>query len=96
MHELQRVLEREIRHLAGSIFGQPQGSALDGSAEADASVGWTVIRTVRRKATRLGGRQMHRPSPALVVACLALLVALGGTSYATVLNVPGTASGRSS
>ncbi len=39
MHELQRVLEREIRQLAGSIFGQPQGSALDGSAEADASVG---------------------------------------------------------
>ena len=30
----------------------------------------------------------HRPSPALVVASLALLVALGGTSYATVLNVP--------
>src|SRR5918994_7145273 len=31
---------------------------------------------------------MRRPSSALVVACLALLVALGGTSYATVLNVP--------
>ena len=30
----------------------------------------------------------HRPSPALVVASLALLVALSGTSYATVLNVP--------
>jgi hypothetical protein len=29
-----------------------------------------------------------RPSPALVVACIALLVALGGTGYATVLNVP--------
>ncbi len=27
-------------------------------------------------------------SPALVVSCIALLVALGGTSYATVLNVP--------
>src|SRR3954451_2975860 len=26
----------------------------------------------------------HRPSPALVVACLALAVALGGTSYAAV------------
>jgi hypothetical protein len=33
-------------------------------------------------------RTVPRPSPALVVACLALLVALGGTSYATVLNVP--------
>jgi hypothetical protein len=32
---------------------------------------------------RIGG-----PSPALVVACIALLVALGGTGYATVLNVP--------
>lgn len=30
----------------------------------------------------------RRPSPALVVACLALGVALGGTSYATVLQVP--------
>jgi hypothetical protein len=30
----------------------------------------------------------RRPSPALVVACIALLVALGGTSYATVVDVP--------
>jgi hypothetical protein len=30
----------------------------------------------------------RRPSPALVIACLALAVALGGTSYATVLQVP--------
>jgi hypothetical protein len=29
-----------------------------------------------------------RPSPAMVVACLALAVALSGTSYADVLNVP--------
>jgi hypothetical protein len=32
--------------------------------------------------------RIRRPSTALVVACLALLVALGGTSYATVLQVP--------
>jgi hypothetical protein len=35
-----------------------------------------------------------RPSPALVVACLALAVALGGTSYAAVIlpkNSVGTA-----
>jgi len=31
---------------------------------------------------------LRRPSPAMIVACLALGVALGGTSYATVLNVP--------
>ena len=31
---------------------------------------------------------VRRPSPALVISCLALAVALGGTSYATVLNVP--------
>jgi len=31
---------------------------------------------------------VRRPSPALVVACVALIVALTGTSYATVLNVP--------
>ena len=33
-------------------------------------------------------RRIHRPSPALVVAGIALLFALGGTGYATVLNVP--------
>ena len=31
---------------------------------------------------------LRRPSPAMVVACVALGVVLGGTSYATVLNVP--------
>ena len=31
---------------------------------------------------------VRRPSPAIVVACIALGVALGGTSYATVLSVP--------
>jgi hypothetical protein len=31
---------------------------------------------------------VRRPSPALVISCLALTVALGGTSYATVLAVP--------
>jgi hypothetical protein len=30
----------------------------------------------------------RRPSPALVIACIALGVALGGTGYATVLQVP--------
>ena len=33
-------------------------------------------------------RSIPRPSPALVIACLALGVALSGTSYADVLNVP--------
>ena len=33
-------------------------------------------------------RLARRPSGAMVVACLALFVALAGTSYATVLNVP--------
>ena len=33
-------------------------------------------------------RWIRRPSPALVVACLALLVSLGGTGYATVVNIP--------
>jgi hypothetical protein len=32
--------------------------------------------------------RLPRPSGAMVVACLALFVALAGTSYATVLNVP--------
>jgi hypothetical protein len=34
-----------------------------------------------------------RPSPALVVACLALAVALGGTSYAAVLAIPSNSVG---
>jgi hypothetical protein len=33
-------------------------------------------------------RSTPRPSPALAIACLALAVALGGTSYAAILNVP--------
>jgi hypothetical protein len=33
-------------------------------------------------------RPLRRPSPALVVACVALIVALSGTSYAQVLRVP--------
>jgi hypothetical protein len=33
-------------------------------------------------------RSIPRPSPALVIACLALVVALGGTSYAQDLRVP--------
>ncbi len=39
MHELQRVLERQVRKLASSVLGQPQRSALDRSAEADVRVG---------------------------------------------------------
>ena len=31
---------------------------------------------------------VRRPSPALVISCIALAIALGGTSYATVLQVP--------
>jgi hypothetical protein len=33
-------------------------------------------------------RSIRRPSPALVIACLALVVTLSGTGYADVLNVP--------
>jgi hypothetical protein len=38
-------------------------------------------------------RVRARCSPALVVACVALLVALGGTSYATVIAVPASSVG---
>jgi hypothetical protein len=31
---------------------------------------------------------VRRPSPALVISCVALTIALGGTGYATVLQVP--------
>lgn len=40
-------------------------------------------------------RSIPRPSPALVIACLALVVALSGTSYADVLNVPFNSVGTS-
>jgi hypothetical protein len=33
-------------------------------------------------------RSIPRPSPAMVIACLALLVALSGTSYAKILALP--------
>jgi hypothetical protein len=39
MHELQRVLERQVRKLAGRVLGQPESSALDRTPEPDASVG---------------------------------------------------------
>ena len=39
------------------------------------------------------GISLRRPSPAMVVACVALVVALGGTSYATVLQVPRSSVG---
>jgi hypothetical protein len=35
MDELESVLERQVRELAGSVLGHPEGSALDRSAEAD-------------------------------------------------------------
>jgi hypothetical protein len=38
-------------------------------------------------------RTIPKPSPAMVVACLALSVALAGTGYATVLNVPANSVG---
>jgi len=38
MDELERILEREVRKVAGGVFSSPQRSALDRSAEADAGV----------------------------------------------------------
>jgi hypothetical protein len=38
-------------------------------------------------------RSIPRPSPAMVIACLALAVALSGTSYAVGLNVPANSVG---
>jgi hypothetical protein len=41
----------------------------------------------------MGRHYSRRPSPALVVACLALLVSLGGTSIAAVSALPGNSVG---
>jgi hypothetical protein len=38
-------------------------------------------------------RSLPTPSPAMVVACLALVVALSGTSYAALVNVPANSVG---
>ena len=40
------------------------------------------------------GIARHRPSPAMVVACIALAVALGGTSYAAVNLAPGSVGNK--
>jgi hypothetical protein len=51
MDELKQIFEREIRQLAGSVLSEPERSALDRSAEADAGVrlgrSRTYVRTVR-------------------------------------------------
>ncbi|MBA3376765.1 MAG: hypothetical protein H0U00_13305 [Actinobacteria bacterium] len=39
------------------------------------------------------GISLRRPSPAMIVACVALAVVLGGTSYAAVLQVPRSSVG---
>jgi hypothetical protein len=45
------------------------------------SPGWLAGR-------RIMFRSVPRPSPALIIACLALVVALSGTSYADISSVP--------
>ena len=40
-------------------------------------------------------RSTARPSPALVIACVALIASLSGTSYADVLRIPFNSVGTS-
>jgi hypothetical protein len=46
------------------------------------------VRRTTKEENKMRKKLLRRVSPGMVVACLALAVALGGTSYATVLNVP--------
>jgi len=39
MDQLEQVLERQVRELAGGVLGEPQRPPLDRSAEADVGVG---------------------------------------------------------
>jgi hypothetical protein len=39
MDELQSILERQVRQLAGGVLGEPECATLDRAAEADVSVG---------------------------------------------------------
>ena len=43
--ELQGILEREVRQLAGGVLGQPECSALDRASEADVGVRLSRHRT---------------------------------------------------
>ena len=71
MHELQRVLERQVRELASGVLSQPECSALDRSAEADVSVGLgghknvcshDVVRGRRTGIDESGRRRVRRVS----------------------------------
>ena len=70
MDELQRVLERQVRELAGGVLGQPQSSALDRSAEPDVRVGlggqermFSCDRRSNKKARRGGPSTEHTKAP---------------------------------
>jgi hypothetical protein len=56
MDELQRVLERQIRELASSVFGHPESRTLYRVAEADVGV-------------RLGGQERMFPHSARLDTC---------------------------
>ncbi|MDH4178211.1 MAG: collagen-like protein, partial [Thermoleophilia bacterium] len=60
-------------------FGQDLPTSTDATATVDG-------KRTRRKHMRTLLRR--RPSPAMIVACIALLVALSGTAVATVASVP--------
>ena len=53
MHELERVLERQVRELASGVLGQLQRPSLDRSAEADVRT-LVLIRALKRKVRRCG------------------------------------------
>src|SRR4051794_25705926 len=75
---MQRADRRRERRAA-----EPR--ALCGHRRALSGPSVRVMTMARFEWTR---RVRSRCSPALVVACVALLVALGGTSYATVIAIP--------
>src|SRR5688572_32844729 len=65
MHELQRVLERQVREFAGGVLCHPQSSALNRSPEANMSVRLRRHTTASKylPVLRLPAPMRSRPGP---------------------------------
>ena len=65
MDELECVLKRQVRQLAGSVLGQPEGSTLDRSAEADCA--WVcAVKNVCSQALKLLAESCVRANTPMV------------------------------
>jgi hypothetical protein len=100
LHELPRILERQVRKLAGGVLGSPEGSVLDRATEANVRVcfgrhppGVTPSPPSVRIARVQVSRRFSRRTGVLATAVLVSLI--GATSAnpdsARVTKIPGCA-----